>query len=137
MSYVQKRLEGYLPAKLAPKGRQSSVNSYLLKAVSNSAGTSTGNSTIAPPPGGPKHLAPDEGLLSGNMAVDDLIVENIVASLISQDLLHGYIAHSQGAFAIMGTKQKGSAVAAGWPTVSEVINQRSVEPVVPGWVKDE
>ncbi|KAI1657162.1 hypothetical protein F4813DRAFT_390133 [Daldinia decipiens] len=137
MSYVQKRLEGYLPAKLAPKGRQSSVNSYLLKAVSNSAGTSTGNSTIMPPPGGPKHLAPDEGLLSGNMAVDDLVVENIVASLISQDLLHGYIAHSQGAFAIMGTKQKGSAVAAGWPTVSEVIDQRSVESVVPGWVKDE
>ncbi|OTB16013.1 hypothetical protein K445DRAFT_317643 [Daldinia sp. EC12] len=137
MNYVQKRLEGYLPAQLAPKGRQSSVNSYLLKAVSNSAGTGTADSTIAPPPGGPKHLAPDEGLLSGNTAVDDHVVENIVASLIGQDLLHGYIAHSQGAFAIMGTKQKGSAVAAGWPTVSEVIDQRSVESIVPGWVKDE
>ncbi|KAI1807639.1 hypothetical protein F4811DRAFT_505429 [Daldinia bambusicola] len=139
MRFVQKRLEGYLPAQLAPKGRQSSVNSYLLKAVSNSAGVGVGtaDSTIAPPPGGPRHLAPDEGLLSGNMAVDDLVVENIVASLVSQDLLHGYIAHSQGAFAIMGTKQKGSAVAAGWPAVSEVIDQRSKESVVPGWVKDE
>ncbi|KAI2616989.1 hypothetical protein GGS26DRAFT_577392 [Hypomontagnella submonticulosa] len=137
MTFVQKRLEGYLPANPTPKGRQAGVNSYLLKAVSNSAGTGTGDSTLVPPPGGPKHLPPSEGILSGNMAPDDLLVESVVMSLIGQDLLHGYIAHTQAAFAVMGTKQKGSAVAAGWPKVSGVIDARAVEPVVPGWVKDE
>ncbi|KAI1770859.1 thiolase [Hypoxylon cercidicola] len=137
MRYVQKRLEGYLPARVAPKGKQAGINSMLLKAVSNSAGPGSADSTLVPPPGGPKQLEPDEGLLMGNMAVTAEHVEWIVASLIDQDFLHGYIAHAQGVFAIMGTKQKGSAVNAGWPPPSEAIAQRSAEPFLPGWVKEE
>ncbi|KAI6087812.1 hypothetical protein F4821DRAFT_99901 [Hypoxylon rubiginosum] len=138
MRYVQRRLEGYMPApRVAPKGRQAGINSMLLKAVANSAGPGSADSTLVPPPGGPRRLPPDEGLLMGNMQVTAEHVEGVVASLIDQDFLHGYIAHSQGVFAIMGTKQKGSAVSAGWPPPSEAIAQRTAEPFVPGWVKEE
>ncbi|KAI2621112.1 thiolase [Hypoxylon sp. NC1633] len=109
MQYIQKRLEGYLPAQPVPKGRPANVNSIFLKA----------------------------GVYFGNLAVTPHHVEFTVAALVGQDLLHGYIAHTQFVFAIMGTKQKGSAVAAGWPRVSEVIDQQSVESSVPGWVKEE
>ncbi|KAI1499666.1 hypothetical protein F5X99DRAFT_389118 [Biscogniauxia marginata] len=133
-NYVQKRLEGYLPANPAPKGRQPHINSMFLKAVSNSAGDDIGESTLAPPPGGPKTLRPNEGLIWGNMAVTAEHVESMVASLCAQGLLHGFLAHSQGRFAIMGAKQKGSAVAAGWPSVTEAIGQ--MEDNIPGWVRD-
>lgn len=127
-----------MPApRVAPKGRQAGINSMLLKAVANSAGPGSADSTLVPPPGGPRRLPPDEGLLMGNMQVTAEHVEGVVASLIDQDFLHGYIAHSQGVFAIMGTKQKGSAVSAGWPPPSEAIAQRTAEPFVPGWVKEE
>lgn len=134
-SYVQKRLEGYLPAQPAPKGRQSHVNNILLKAVSNSAGPGTATSTLAPPPGGPKLLRPNEGLIWGNMPVTAEHVESMVASLCAQGLLHGYLAHSQGRFAVMGTKQKGSAVAAGWPSVYEVLAR--VDDEIPGLVTNQ
>ncbi|KAI1180486.1 thiolase [Nemania sp. FL0916] len=106
-SYIQKRLEGYLPANPAPKGRKSHVNTMLLKA----------------------------GLIWGNMAITAEHVESMVASLCAQGLLHGYIAHSQGRFAVMGAKQKGSAVAAGWPPVHEVLIQADDE--IPGWVRGQ
>ncbi|CAJ2512812.1 Uu.00g009310.m01.CDS01 [Anthostomella pinea] len=133
-SYVQKRLEGYLPARPVPKGRQPHINSMFLKAVSNSVGPRTGSSTLAPPPGGPKLLRPNEGLIWGNMPITAEHVEDMVASLCAQGLLHGYMAHSQGRFAIMGAKQAGSAVTAGWPNVTEVLVQ--AEDVIPGWVRD-
>ncbi|GAP90460.1 putative CSN12-signalosome component [Rosellinia necatrix] len=132
-TYIQKRLEGYRPAQPLTK-RQPHANSMLVKAVSNSAGSVTGISTLAPPPGGPRLLRPNEGLIWGNMVVTVEHVESMVASLCAQGLLHGYIAHSQGRFAIMGTKQKGSAVAAGWPPVYEVLAQTDNE--IPGWVRD-
>ncbi|KAI0905794.1 hypothetical protein F4824DRAFT_495619 [Ustulina deusta] len=134
-SYVQMRLEGYLPAKPAAKGRQSHVNNIFFKAVSNRAGSLTSVSTLAPPPGGPKVLRPNEGLIWGNMAITAEHVESMVASLCAQGLLHGYLAHSQGRFAIMGAKQKGSAVAAGWPSVYEVLTRTDDE--IPGWVRDQ
>ncbi|KAJ2982278.1 hypothetical protein NUW58_g6480 [Xylaria curta] len=130
-SYIQRRLEGYLPAIPTAKRRQSHVNNMLLKAVSNSAGSGAGVSTLAPPPGGPKLLRPNEGLVWGNMAITAEHVESMVASLCAQGLLHGYLAHSQGRFAIMGAKQKGSAVGAGWPPVYEVLTRTDDE--IPGW----
>ncbi|KAI8629232.1 hypothetical protein F5Y19DRAFT_475796 [Xylariaceae sp. FL1651] len=133
--YIQKRLEGYLPARPSAKGRQPHVNSIFLKAISNSAGPATGYSTLVPPPGGPKRLRPNEGLIWGNMPITAEHVESMVASLCAQGLLHGYIAHSQGRFAIMGAKQKGSAIAAGWPPVAEVLAQAVDE--IPGWVRDQ
>ncbi|KAI1304794.1 hypothetical protein F5Y03DRAFT_168388 [Xylaria venustula] len=133
--YVQKRLEGFLPAQPAAKGKSSHINNMFFKAVSNSAGSGTSESTLAPPPGGPKLLRPNEGLIWGNLAVTAEHVESMVASLCAQGLLHGYLAHSQGRFAIMGTKQKGSAVAAGWPSVSEVLFRADDE--IPGWVREQ
>ncbi|KAI0599371.1 hypothetical protein F4775DRAFT_123387 [Biscogniauxia sp. FL1348] len=140
-NYVQKRLEGYLPAHPGPpRGKQPhGNNSMLFRAVSNRASGGSGSgteesSTLAPPPGGPKMLRPNEGLIWGNMAITAEHVESMVASLCAQGLLHGFLAHSQGRFAIMGAKQKGSAVAAGWPGVAEAIGQ--AEKNVPGWVKD-
>ncbi|KAI1826458.1 hypothetical protein F4861DRAFT_497310 [Xylaria intraflava] len=134
-SYVQKRLEGYVPANPAVKARQPHINTMFLKAVSNNAETGAGVSTLAPPPGGGKILRPDQGLVWGNMPITAEHVECMVASLCAQGLLHGYLAHSQGRFAIMGAKQKGSAVAAGWPSVYEVLSQGDNE--IPGWVRDE
>ncbi|KAI0450688.1 hypothetical protein F5B21DRAFT_421074 [Xylaria acuta] len=134
-AYIQKRLEGYLPSNPTVKRRQPHINSMFLKAVSNSAGPGTSVSTLAPPPGGPKLLRPNEGLVWGNMAITAEHVESMVASLCAQGLLHGYLAHSQGRFAIMGAKQKGSAVVAGWPLVYEVLTRPDDE--IPGWVKDQ
>ncbi|KAI0017401.1 thiolase [Xylariomycetidae sp. FL0641] len=130
-SYIQRRLEGWLPATPTPKGRQPHINSMFLKAVSNSAGA--GTSTLAPPPGGPKRLRPNEGVIWGNMAVTAEHVEDMVTALCAQDLLHGYMAHSQGRFAIIGAKQKGSAVAAGWPNVTETL--KAEEDDIPGYVR--
>lgn len=62
------------------------------------------------------------------------VVESIVASLVEQDLLHGFISHSQHRFAITGAK-KGSPVQIGFPRVWDVINARADEEV-PGWVKE-
>ncbi|RYO76067.1 hypothetical protein DL766_003792 [Monosporascus sp. MC13-8B] len=132
-SYVQKRLEGYLPAQPPHKGKQANINPMLLKAVRNRAGTALENSTLSPPPGGPKMLSPTEGLVCGNMPITAEHVESVVASLIAQGLVHGFIAHSQGRFAIMGAKTKG-AVAAGWPNVAEVTV--SEEESIPGLVQD-
>jgi hypothetical protein len=129
-SFVQKRLEGYI---LAPKARPPHTNAMFMKAVTNSAGAGAENSTLVPPAGGPRKLPPNAGLVWGNMAVTVEHVEDIVASLVAQGLLHGFLAHSQGRFAIMGTKQKGSAVAAGWPTVVEIVGKEDEE--VPGWVQ--
>ncbi|KAI1365055.1 hypothetical protein F5Y08DRAFT_194472 [Xylaria arbuscula] len=134
-TYIQRRLEGYLPANPAAKNRHSLSNPMLYKAVANSSGSVASASTLAPPPGGPRILRPNEGLIWGNMAVTAEHVEDMVASLCAQGLLHGYIAHSQGRFAITGTKQKGSAVAAGWPSVCEVLVQKDDD--IPGWVMDQ
>lgn len=66
-------------------------------------------------------------------------VELAVAALVQQGLLHGYVAHDMGKFAVMGAKTRG-AVAAGWPGVAGAVRERRyVEEVdldeVPGWVK--
>ncbi|KAK9773576.1 hypothetical protein AB5N19_11054 [Seiridium cardinale] len=132
-AYIQKRLEGYLPAEMAPRPRPPHINAMFMKAVTNSVGPGTDHSTLVPPPGGPKKLRPNDGLVWGNMAVTLEHVEGVIASLVAQGLLHGYIAHGLGRFAIMGAAKKGSPVAAGWPAVVEVIG--AAEDDVPGWVK--
>lgn len=61
-------------------------------------------------------------------------VESIVASLVEQDLLHGFISHKSLRFAITGSKT-GGALSAGFPRVWEVIRSK-VDDEVPGWVKE-
>ena len=62
-------------------------------------------------------------------------VESIVASLIEQDLLHGFISHSSHRFAITGAKNA-VAVQVGFPRIWDIIRRRA-DDEVPGWVKEE
>ncbi|MCJ1435342.1 hypothetical protein MMC27_004714 [Xylographa pallens] len=61
-------------------------------------------------------------------------IESIVASLIHQDLLHGYISHRYLRFVITGAKAK-PALEVGFPNVWNVI-QAAADTEVPGWVKE-
>ena len=62
-------------------------------------------------------------------------IESIVASLIEQDLLHGFISHSSHRFAITGAKNA-SPLQVGFPRVWDVLNARA-DKEVPGWVREE
>ena len=62
------------------------------------------------------------------------IIESIIASLIEQGLLHGFISHAQHRFAITGVKDA-RPVQVGFPCVWDVINARANKEV-PGWVKE-
>jgi len=161
-SYVQKLLEGYVPAKPATRSRPPPhINTIFLKAVTNSAaGGEAGesDSLLVPPPGGPRRLMPSEGLIFGNKRPDLENMESVVAGLVYSGLLNGFIARQQKRFAVEGAKKKGgNAVAAGWPNPYESILERfkeahqealeacdsgeSMDPPgemddVPGWVRN-
>ena len=62
-------------------------------------------------------------------------VESIIASLVNQDLLHGFISHKSLKFAITGSKATG-ALATGFPTVWQVISGK-FDDEVPGWVQEQ
>lgn len=63
------------------------------------------------------------------------IIESIVASLLEQDLLHGFISHSSHRFAITGAKNA-SPLQVGFPRVWDVLSARA-DKEVPGWVREE
>lgn len=63
------------------------------------------------------------------------VIESIMASLIEQDLIHGFISHSQQRFAITGAKNA-QPVEVGFPRVWDVISAKADEEV-PGWVKEK
>lgn len=60
------------------------------------------------------------------------IIESIVASLIEQDLLHGFITHANPRFAITGARNA-PPLQIGFPKVWDVIKAKS-DDEVPGWV---
>ncbi|KAK4690166.1 hypothetical protein P7C71_g6556, partial [Lecanoromycetidae sp. Uapishka_2] len=62
------------------------------------------------------------------------IIESIFASLIEQDLLHGFISHSSHRFAITGVKNA-APIQIGFPRVWDVISARA-DNEVPGWVRE-
>ena len=62
-------------------------------------------------------------------------VESIMASLIQQDLIVGFLTHNNPRFAIPGAKIRG-ALAVGFPSTWEVIKARKQGTQVPGWVKE-
>lgn len=133
--FSQRRLEGWTPSASPGSGAaKASSNHLLMKATSNSAET-----TLSPPPDGPRRLRPNEGLIWGNAEVTFDDVEMMVATLVQQGLMHGFVAHGQGRFAIIGAKAKGPVVA-GWPVVWQAIRDRRYDEdfdpqEVPGWVK--
>lgn len=123
-SYVQKRLEGYMPGR--PQQQRAPSSSLFMMAVQNSAGDS--GSQLVPPPGGkPQKLKPSEGLFWGNLPVTMEEVEGVVAALTAQGLMHGFLAHSSGKFAIMGAKKGGGPLASGWPSVARAVQDRLAE----------
>lgn len=130
-NYVQKRLEGYVPHHhhLAPKraAPPPHTNAIFMKAVANNAAT-----LVLPASGKPKTLRPNEGLVWGNMPVTAEHIESVVASLVAQGLMAGYLAHSQGRFALRRAKGDEGPIAAGWPRVAEVTARD--DDAVPGWV---
>lgn len=139
-AYVQKRLEGYVPARTQqqPK-RQLQTNNIFMMAVTNSAADAS--SALMPPSGGKqRNLKPSEGLFWGNLQVTDKEVEGVIVALIAQGLMNGFLAHSSGRFAVMGAKKAGGPLAAGWPAVVRVVADKMVEDgidinEVPAWVK--
>ena len=69
-----------------------------------------------------------------------LDVEAMLASLIDQGLLRGFLSHKVLRFAILGSKTKG-ALNAGFPSPWTILQQRAAQMgqdrVVPGWVQEE
>ncbi|MCJ1461734.1 hypothetical protein MMC07_000333 [Pseudocyphellaria aurata] len=63
------------------------------------------------------------------------VIESLVASLVQQDLLHGYISHGAQRFAITGAKLTVTALEAGFPAVWETLTEKA-DHEVPGWVKN-
>ncbi|RKF55665.1 PCI domain-containing protein [Erysiphe neolycopersici] len=90
---------------------------------------------------GSKKLVAQEGLIYGNQVPDVIHIEAIMASLIQQGLIYGYLSHSQGKFAIIGSKQRGGPVKAGFPNVWETLKlkaeQEEKDIEIPGWVQKE
>lgn len=95
---------------------------------------------LVAPPVGRKILRAQEGTVFGNKMPDAVEIEAILASLVQQGLLGGFISHNQGKFAILGAKQKGP-LKAGFPDVWEVLTARAEREgratEVPGWVQHE
>lgn len=127
-SYVQRRLEGYAQARPQQQPRRpAQTNNIFMRAVTNSAPDM-------------RKLKPSEGLFWGDLPVTEKEVEGVVAALIAQGLMHGFLAHSSGRFAVMGAKKAGGPLAAGWPAVARMILERLMEEgididQVPAWVK--
>jgi len=96
---------------------------------------------LVPPPQGPKKLGAQEGTVFGNKMPDLLEIEAIVASLVQQGFLGGFISHNQGKFAILGAKIRGGPLNAGFPNVWEVVKARAEregkDTEVPAWVRSE
>jgi nuclear mRNA export protein PCID2/THP1 len=63
-------------------------------------------------------------------------IESIMASLIQQDLIVGFLTHTNPRFAIPGAKTRG-ALAVGFPVIWHVIQARKEGDQVPGWVKED
>ncbi|KFG79184.1 PCI domain-containing protein [Metarhizium anisopliae] len=137
--YVQRRLEGWIHYHPNARGRPSSqANPLFMRAVTNNVQESA-ETTLVPPPRGPTKLRPNEGLIWGNAEITLDDVEMVVATLVQQGLMHGFVAHGQARFAIIGAKAKGPVIA-GWPVVWQAIQERRYEEdfdinEVPGWVK--
>lgn len=97
---------------------------------------------LVPPANKPAKLSANQGTVFGNFQPDILEIEAIVASLVQQGLLHGFVSHNLSRFAILGAKQRGGPIRAGFPPPWEVIKARAEgngggPADVPGWVREE
>jgi hypothetical protein len=131
--YCQKRLEGWTTpvSSMTPMqlGR-THPNSMFLKAPD-----------LEPPYTGQKHLGPYEGMISGNKMPELHDIEAVLANLVSQGLMFGFLSHNQCKFAIIGSKAKGGPLKAGFPDVWKVLKAKATKENragdIPGWVQTE
>jgi len=128
--YCQKILEGWqrpVDSMTAMQSGRTHPNSMFMK------------SPELVPPQVRKILGPYQGMIYGNKMPDLHEIEAIVASLAKQDLLHGFLSHNQSKFAIIGSKQRGGPLIAGFPGVWEVLKAKAEregrDEEVPGWVQ--
>ena len=131
--YCQKVLEGWdkpVNSMTAMQGGRTHPNLMFMKAPE-----------LVLPTGSTKNMNACQGTMFGKRMPGLLEVEAIVASLVQQGLLHGFIGHNQMKFAILGAKQRGGPLKAGFPDVFEVMKARAEregrEMDVPGWVQNE
>lgn len=131
--FSQKLLEGYqrpVDSMTAMQSGRSHPNALFMKPPD-----------LVPPPTGPKLLRANQGMIFGNNEPDMWNIEATMASLVQQGLLRGFISHTQGRFAILGSKQRGGPLLAGFPQVAEAIRERAQSEgsldEVPGWVQTE
>lgn len=126
----QSALAAAAPPRVPSKHAKSAgVSSVFLKAVSNATTAATRTAAAPSSTKGQARrqrrlLRPNEGLLWGSETPSLQTVEAIVASLVQQGLMHGFIAHGQARFAVTGTRgnrARGSAVRAGWPDPATVL----------------
>ncbi|CAK7225920.1 hypothetical protein SBRCBS47491_006051 [Sporothrix bragantina] len=136
---AQHQIEGYVPVAPTPRPRAPHTNTLFMRAVANNTASAENASTVAAPSAGVRKLRPSEGMVWGNLPVTMADIESVVSSLTAQGLMHGFVAHAAGKFAVVGAKAKG-AVPAGFPPVAEVMRERLRESdvdldSVPAWVK--
>lgn len=96
------------------------------------------------PPARPLKLMANQGVVYGNKKPEIENVEAIVASLVQQGFLHGFISHKLQRFAILGTKQHGGALNAGFPEPYKVMQGLAkssggddASMSIPGWERKE
>ncbi len=135
--YFERKILGLDSSNTNPNGHSNQRNHtnsiFMAQPSSQSIGTTNGgmndtNGYVDPD-------LKDVGEPSGPDLPTMEVVESIVASLIEQDLLHGFISHKSEKFAITGAKTAG-ALQVGFPNVWETISGKA-DSEVPGWVKQE
>ena len=115
-----------------PTSKRSHTNSiFVFAEPSNESPNGTSNRR-------PSYVDPDlDGEVDASepesLTMDE--IESIIASLVDQGLLHGFVSHKQSRFAITGAKSK-PVLEAGFPNVWETIRSKA-DNEVPGWVTDE
>ena len=135
--FSQRRLEGWRPAALlsaasgggdpyadlpTPRPKETMAPEALAE-LRQKQMEFLSKTTLVPPPKR-KKLRPNEGMLNGNMHITFQDVEMKVCVLIRQGMMHGFVAHSQERFAIIGAKAKGSPLVAGWPSAYRAVRDR-------------
>jgi hypothetical protein len=131
--FCQKQLEGWsrpVSSITAMQSGRQHPNAMFLKPVD-----------LEPPQQGRKHLGPYGGMIFGNKMPEIHDVEAILASLISQGLMNGFLSHNMGVFAIKNSKTMGGPLKAGFPDVWKVLQTKAAREGrggdVPGWVQNE
>jgi hypothetical protein len=132
--YCQKRLEGW--------ERPEDTMAAMQKGRTHTNSLFLNKPDLEPPRGKKRKLAAHQGTIYSSQMPTLLEIEGITASLVQQGFLHGFISHSQSRFAILGSKNRGGPLNAGFPLIWNVIKTRAgagedgmVE--VPGWVREE